>query len=60
MPQQHLSGGAALVDADGLTLRDLEGYGETAVIRALRSVLEPGAGASEAIAAFTSDGDEDG
>ncbi|OLT25127.1 FXSXX-COOH protein [Nocardiopsis sp. CNR-923] len=58
MPRQHLSGGVTLVDADGLTLRDLDGYGETAVIWALRSVLEPGAGVSEAIASFTSDGDE--
>ncbi|MCY9784162.1 FxSxx-COOH protein [Nocardiopsis sp. EMB25] len=60
MPHEHVPGAAALVEADGLTLRDLDGYGDSAIVRALRSVLEPGSAASEAIAAFTSDPDEDG
>jgi FXSXX-COOH protein len=53
MRRQEASGGAALVDAAGLSPRDLDGCGESAIVQALRTVLEPGA--AEAVAGFNND-----
>ncbi|MFL1427929.1 MULTISPECIES: FXSXX-COOH protein [unclassified Nocardiopsis] len=49
--------GVGLVSLEGLTLRDLDRFGESAIAAVLESILDAGAAEQEAIAAFSSEDD---
>jgi FXSXX-COOH protein len=55
MGEGEFAGGTALVDVGGLSLRDLDGIGGSAIAEALRTVLDPREAGAEAVAGFVND-----
>ncbi|MBR8743010.1 FxSxx-COOH cyclophane-containing RiPP peptide [Nocardiopsis sp. MG754419] len=52
---EHELGGSILVDVGELSLRDLDGIGDSVIVEALRSVLDPRAAGAEVVAGFVND-----
>ncbi|WP_084392278.1 FxSxx-COOH cyclophane-containing RiPP peptide [Nocardiopsis listeri] len=55
MAEHEFGGATALVDVGGLSLRDLDGIGDSVIAEALRSVLDPREAGVEVVAGFVND-----
>ena len=55
MGEHEFTGPTALVDVGGLTLRDLDGIGGSAIAEALRAVLDPREAGAEVVAGFSNE-----